>query len=224
MTRSASILIASISFLWTTDCTYDYGDIVPHYCHVGMDWGPIPARPAKATELLQVQVFIRHGARTQSDSTFCWEGDNEGNYTCGLYYLENSIRSGGPMTWPFRTEYMQGRNGLPGNCLTGQLVEEGFEMERSNGRRLREAYVDRERFLPVTLPFASHADLDSTLFFRSTDVPRTKQSAMALISGLYEEATNPSYLSLRTMDIDQENMLVTKKVCPAVTWQTGAFF
>jgi len=57
-------------------------------------------------------------------------------------------------------------------------------------------------------------------------VPRTKQSGMALISGLYSESevgTLP-YLPLRTMDFAQEDMLVNAKVCPSTAPAGDKYF
>mmetsp|Transcript_40983 Transcript_40983/g.104208 ORF Transcript_40983/g.104208 Transcript_40983/m.104208 type:complete len:504 (-) Transcript_40983:45-1556(-) len=205
---------------------YDYEDIVQQYCHTAMDWGSLPERPSGATELLQVQVFIRHGARTQCTPDFCWDGDSEGNWTCQLSYLENSIMTNSPMTPNFRTMYMPGRNAISGNCLTGQLVEAGFEMEKNNGKRLREAYIDREKLLPDTLADVEMQDLERLMFVRSTDVPRTKQSGMALMSGLYSESQVGAlpYLPLKTMDIANENMKVNTKVCPAAGPAADQYF
>eukprot|EP00446_Apocalathium_sp_SHHI-4_P025115 CAMPEP_0177260542 /NCGR_PEP_ID=MMETSP0367-20130122/59316_1 /TAXON_ID=447022 ORGANISM="Scrippsiella hangoei-like, Strain SHHI-4" /NCGR_SAMPLE_ID=MMETSP0367 /ASSEMBLY_ACC=CAM_ASM_000362 /LENGTH=502 /DNA_ID=CAMNT_0018715071 /DNA_START=28 /DNA_END=1536 /DNA_ORIENTATION=+ len=205
---------------------YNYEDIIPQYCHVSKDWGRLPAKPAGATELIQVQAFIRHGARTLSSDDYCWNGDDVGNWTCKLNYLDNSISGTEPLTPDFRTEYLPGRNAIAGNCMTGQLVEDGFEMEQNNGRRLREAYIEREGFLPPTLTDLDVAGAEALLSFRSTDVPRTRQSGMALFSGLYPASSMGTlpYMPLKTMDFKQENMLVNAKVCPATAVATDEFF
>jgi len=118
---------------------------------------------------------------------------------------------------------MEGRNNLPGNCLVGQLVESGFEMERLNGKRLRQAYVEVEKLLPEAW---WHASTDSNVFLRSTDVPRTKQSAMALIAGLVGKPAADAIPNFRlmTMDYAQENMFVNKRVCPAVESKQKEFY
>jgi len=206
---------------------YDYERIVEEYCHTAKDWGAIPQRPKEAERLLQVQVFIRHGARVQCTADACWPGDAEGNFTCGLNYLESSVDSDGPpLTQDFRTEYLPGRNALPGNCMTGQLVPDGLQMQVANGERLREAYVLRERLLPESLRGMEQGDLKRAFFLRSTDVPRTRQSGMALFSGLYRDhrGSRPPYLQLHTMDTSEENMWINTKVCPTAQLATDEFF
>lgn len=214
-------------FLKSAKAEYDYSDILQYYCHPTLDWGSIPRKPEGATDLLQVQVFIRHGARTQATFSPLFEGDREGNFTCGLNYLYNSADTHSTgLTPDFRLRYVGGPNPVAGNCLAGQLVEDGFEQERRNGIRLREAYLDREHLLPLTLEGMTERDVDATLYLRSTDVPRTKQSAMALVSGMYDRDAlggNLSYLTLRTMDWGHETMMAKKDACPSMDWREAAY-
>lgn len=206
----------------------DYRGIVEEYCNVAKDWGPLPERPVGVDKLLQVQVFIRHGARVLCSAKKCWPGDDQGEFTCSLNYLENSVdgQASRPLTPSFRVQYLDGRNSLPGNCLVGQLVSDGFEQEQRNGQRLREAYVAREGLLPGSLEGFTPERLDDLLFLRSSDVPRTKQSGMALMSGLYNQSGSGggAPLRLHTMDLARENMLTNEKNCAAVKSTTEAFF
>mmetsp|Transcript_29225 Transcript_29225/g.63422 ORF Transcript_29225/g.63422 Transcript_29225/m.63422 type:complete len:533 (-) Transcript_29225:396-1994(-) len=204
----------------------DFQAIIPQYCHIQRDWGALPERPEGVSELRQVQVFIRHGSRTQASSDYCWHGDQEGEWTCSLNYLDNSVQESSPLTASYRAQYMPGRNALKGNCMTGQLVSSGFEMEYNNGQRLKDAYMTREGFLPATLAGLDLDTLPDVLRFRSTDVPRTKQSGMALLSAMYPSASLGSlpYLPLNTMDIKMENMLVNAEVCPIVTAATKDYW
>ncbi|CAK0886685.1 unnamed protein product [Prorocentrum cordatum] len=204
--------------------SYDYQGVVEHYCHERKDWGKLPARPENASQLLQVQVFIRHGARTQcSTKPACWAAEDQdtGSYTCDLSFMENTVLgvdgAGGPAGPFFRTVYLPGRNALPGggNCMVGQLVKSGFDMEVQNGQRLREAYVDREGFLPVALADVDPEVFMKDFFLRSTDVPRTRQSGMALFTGIYGDVDTGRmpHITLNTMDFANENMLVSN-ACP----------
>jgi len=161
-------------------------------------------------------------------SDTCWPGDREGNFTCGLGKLENSVDRGSspPLTQDFWTQYMPGRNAVSGNCQTGQLVPEGLRMQVNNGRRLREAYAVREKLLPESLQDMDAEGMDATFFLRSTDIPRTRQSGMALFSGLYQDhrQARPPYLRLHTMDVTEENMFFNQKTCPALQLARDNFY
>jgi len=209
---------------------YNYDNIVRDYCHTSLDWGAIPERPEGATGLRQLQVFIRHGARVLASDDFCWAGGHDpskGNFSCALNYLENSIGSSGKTLTPFfRKTFMTEDSGIWGSCEVGQLVEAGFQMEHSNGQRLREAYVDREGFLPASLESLSSEEIDRDFFIRSTNVHRTRQSGMALVSGMYERKgpLEVPYITLRSMDLSRETMLVNKNICPSVGDREASFY
>merc|ERR1719157_233299 len=102
--------------------------------------------------------------------------------------------------------------------MVGQLVKSGFDMEFQNGRRLREAYVDQEWLLPATLTDVAPEVFTRDFFLRSTDVPRTRQSGMALFTGMYSDVNTGRmpHLTLNTMDFAKENMLVNN-ACPQAT-------
>uniref|UniRef100_A0A7S2VM64 Uncharacterized protein n=1 Tax=Zooxanthella nutricula TaxID=1333877 RepID=A0A7S2VM64_9DINO len=188
-----------------------------------MDWGPIPDKPPGAGRLLQAQVFVRHGARAQIHDASCWPGGDEGAFTCDLWSLSTIVNSSdAPLAPFFRAVHLHGRDGLPGNCAPGQLVESGYEMGRRNGRRLRDAYIAREDLLTGAL-----RDLPAdALRVRSTDFSRTKQSAMALISGMYNEsqARGAPGIAMRIVDQAVETMIVNPNVCPAAAGWQNAFF
>lgn len=67
-------------------------------------------------------------------------------------------------------EYMWGRNILRGNCMNGQLTQRGLDMHNALGQALRSRLVQDLNFLPAALDA-------SQVWVRSTDVPRTVQSA-----------------------------------------------
>lgn len=209
---------------------YNYDNIVRDYCHTSLDWGAIPERPEGATGLRQLQVFIRHGARVLGGDDFCWAGGDDpsnGNFSCALNYLENSIGSSGKALTPFfRKTFMTEDSGIWGSCEVGQLVEAGFQMEHSNGQRLREAYIHREGFLPASLGSLSSEEIDRDFFIRSTNVHRTRQSGMALVSGMYEGKgpLEVPYMTLKSMDLSRETMLVNKNICPSIVDREASFF
>lgn len=215
--------------------SYDYQDIVSKYCNPPGDWGPLPPRPEGVAELLQVQTFIRHGARVQATAPTspCWSDGEFGSFECKLHFLQTSIVAneaapgGGQRAGPlFMKSYLPDREALRGNCMAGQLVEAGLTAEINNGKRLREAYVERERFLPPSVVDLDLSTLKSLMRLRSTDVPRTQQSGMALLTGIYGEENIGSlpYIPLWTMDMSMENMLLNKQVCPALQSAQDEFF
>ena len=65
-----------------------------------------------------------------------------------------------------------------GNCMSGQLTKRGAEQHYRIGKRMREIYVEKLGFLGRVLNV-------SEIYVRSTDVWRTKVSAMFDLAGLY---------------------------------------
>ena len=182
------------------------------YCNVAMDTGVIPPLP-KSGELVQVQVFIRHGSRTPSSlaKTPSWAGAQEAEYDCTARLLE-APDADLPDPVLFSKQYLRGRNELPGNCMLGQLVSAGLDMCRSSGRHLKAAYG---HFLPDT-PIGN----EQAFFLRSDDVPRTIASGQALFSAMYPAsmAKAGSAVPWHTMDggSDAETILPNTRVCPAL--------
>ncbi|KAG0089849.1 hypothetical protein BGZ93_002558 [Podila epicladia] len=70
------------------------------------------------------------------------------------------------------------------NCKIGQLTDRGTAQTQAVGENLREIYVDLLHFLPHNLP----KNPDDVLYFRNTNVPRTKVSAANAFEGLYPES------------------------------------
>jgi acid phosphatase len=65
----------------------------------------------------------------------------------------------------------------------GQLTEIGKQQEKSLGEKMRKRYIIDNNLLPQSYE-------EGTVYVRSTNVPRTKMSALSLLSGLYPEASN----------------------------------
>ena len=172
----------------------------------------IPPLP-NGTVLVQVQILIRHGSRTQWSTRQCWNGGLP-EYNCSATLLE------GPIAPPttvlpkgsvlFRKEYTRGRNQLPGNCALGQLVHDGIEMQRRSGRHLRAAYSS---ILP-----ANPAGHESTFFLRSDDSPRTIASGQALFSAMFPLLDQAVVVPWHVMDESGEETITCKSttVCPAL--------
>eukprot|EP01132_Coremiostelium_polycephalum_P000787 gene787-978_t len=183
----------------------------PFYCQAPL---PNPSVNTNGMTLKMVQVLTRHGDRTPLYSTL---KSNMDVWNCTLgFYLNPSQNSQQQQLTDvdriFRKVYLPGRNYFPGNCSTGQLTSVGYEQHLALGQMLRTLYVDKYQLLSPTL------DL-SEIYVRSTDVPRTVQSAQGHINGLYPPETNGgvsaiTVMNIFTMDSYFENMYPNPALCP----------
>jgi acid phosphatase len=84
---------------------------------------------SQVKKLKQVQVLIRHGARTIENIEKCWINYNITWNNCNSTTLQipsNSYTSSNiPKKWLFRKLYDGSPNDLGGNCETGQLIGTG---------------------------------------------------------------------------------------------------
>ncbi|KAF2069970.1 hypothetical protein CYY_008708 [Polysphondylium violaceum] len=181
----------------------------PAYCQAPQ---PIPSFRTDGMTLQMVQVITRHGDRTPLFNTF---NSNMNQWDCSLgtymYPSQNTQENAlSNVNRLFRKVYMPNREYLPGNCSVGQLTSLGYSQHIQLGSSLHDLYVQKYELLSP--------QLDPTeLYFRSTDVPRTLQSAQGNIQGLYPAATNPSgILNINTMDSYFEDMIPNSKLCPAL--------
>lgn len=79
--------------------------------------------------------------------------------------------------------------------MSGQLTERGRSQHLALGAALRKRYVQDLGFLPSTLD-------SEAVWVRSTNVPRTIQSAQSLIDGLFpaQGSSAPAVTAIHTMD------------------------
>ena len=185
---------------------------VDPYCNVDMQTGVIPPFPAGST-LVQAQILIRHGSRTKCSTFQCW-ADDDTSYECNATLLDGPIAPQAEVlpagSLVFSKGYLQGRNQLPGNCATGQLVEDGVKMQLANGKNLREAYSS---ILPV-----SPVGNESMFFLRSDDCPRTVASGQALFSAMFPDLPGAGIVvPWHVMDAAGEETITchSTTVCPA---------
>ncbi|KAF9307116.1 Acid phosphatase-like protein 2 [Mortierella antarctica] len=186
-------------------------------------------RPLKHARLQKVSVMMRHGDRVpasmlQGDSTSYRLCNNPLETTSvssppGVYhgspsYASPSMRNkivaspeenlyaaaGAAYYWP------------NSNCEIGQLTDRGAAQTRVVGERLREIYVDLLHFLPHDLP----KNPDDALYFRNTNVPRTKISAANAFEGLYPERfrKGKQAVSLVTFPQSIETLTLNPVACP----------
>ena len=172
---------SSVVYAWSP-ATY------PEYCSKDIDSKKIPALSANdltlVTELKQVQVMIRHGARTPYAKMNCWKNYDVTWNNCNVTELMLASPSytdpSRPSPWLFRKLYDGSANYLGGNCYTGQLLLEGYQQEEKNGFMLLDAYVNGP------LPLFANNNWDEQysangFYLRSDDEQRTLMSGQILL-------------------------------------------
>jgi hypothetical protein len=98
---------------------------------------PLKTQGGPSPVLRQVLTYIRHGDRMIASSGQCWVGDNA-LYNCTMVDsdIPNTIpretRTGVPRL--YRMENLYNRNFFPGNCMLGQLTQQGYQQHVDNGK------------------------------------------------------------------------------------------
>jgi hypothetical protein len=82
---------------------------------------------------------------------------------------------------------------LTGRC-TGQLTDIGVGQLQAFGSQLRATYVSNYGFLPSSYQ-------EGTISIRATNIPRTMQSAQAMMLGLYPPSSSSSSTSVNMIPI-----------------------
>eukprot|EP01112_Ceratiomyxa_fruticulosa_P000149 TRINITY_DN1016_c0_g1_i1.p1 TRINITY_DN1016_c0_g1~~TRINITY_DN1016_c0_g1_i1.p1 ORF type:complete len:424 (+),score=67.74 TRINITY_DN1016_c0_g1_i1:307-1578(+) len=163
--------------------------------------------------LQMVQTVTRHGDRTMI-TRFT---NDKSVWTCNLTFTEYPSTRRTPtesVDRLYRKTYLPNREVIAGDCALGQLTNKGYDQHVALGQQLRKLYVDTYKFLSP--------NFDPTeIWLRSTDVPRTIQSAQASIIGMYPNlSSNVStilpVIDINTMDSDTEDMVANPYTCPAV--------
>ncbi|KAF9415310.1 Acid phosphatase-like protein 2, partial [Entomortierella beljakovae] len=102
-----------------------------------------------------------------------------------------------------------------GDCAPGQLTSFGAQQLQQLGENLREIYVDRLKLLPAIFD-------PSTIYLRSTDKRRTRQSAENLMVGMYgsdDETMEDTSLQLQIQVLPSkyDYMTMNTKRCPRIS-------
>lgn len=184
----------------------------------------LPASPfAGETKLVQVQVVTRHGDRTPVHYPLTdpipWSCELQP--TLGLdtvkelVYEKEYLEPFPPPPDPVPSGYPY----LPPSCLTAQLTLRGQDQLVELGAAMRDKYVETLALLPPSL-----TDL-GLLFARSSDVPRTLQSAQSFLFGLYPEDHRPGNPSIpiHARPPPLENIQPDESHCPALVEQIVRF-
>ncbi|EQC31670.1 hypothetical protein SDRG_10835 [Saprolegnia diclina VS20] len=194
----------------------------PRYCAKDMAMAaiqPVADPQAASMTLVHVQMMVRHGARTPFSDGKCWDGYNE-SWTCNIRDQVTPVlhaqSSGASPTLVFDKTYVAGSNAYPGNCLLGQMVDEGYFQQQRNGANFRKAYVGTG---PLSLFQAGAAvDLTNTsdVFFESTDMQRTVNSGMIIAQNFFSDATTSAPIPWHTNDLSSSFVTPNPSICPAL--------
>ncbi|KAL3128451.1 hypothetical protein CHM_4g920 [Cryptosporidium hominis] len=144
-------------------------------------------------KLVQLQVVARHGARTPIKSFKCWEG-YEQNWDCSdlksLIFASAVEKQSKTRTLKFLKHYetKQWQNHLTETCDMGQLISQGYEQHRINGKLLAEAY------------------------FKQVSATSFITSLLEEIFGKEETFKNFKNLPIYTMDLHSEYLFANKKL------------
>ncbi|ORX49787.1 phosphoglycerate mutase-like protein [Hesseltinella vesiculosa] len=198
--------------------------VPPTYSYCRAD---IPNRhtyePLMGADLVHVQLVIRHGDRTPLNPIIA---DNTVWDSCSRQLDTMTLADKGSLLLPLEDIGMavQQRTFIPpenkksfasvmyqGNCDQGQLTDGGKAMHVELGEMLREIYVEQLDYL--------NPEFDQDDFYlRSTNLWRTKNSAEALLKGLYPAPfwQDGRVLPMLTWPSLIENMSPNEEVCPRI--------
>ncbi len=155
-----------------------------------------PSMSIDDVNMLQIQVFVRHGARTVARRD-CWENYNE-TWNCSSTNLirpSNQTNDFAEDQTPlFRMKYGDGGLGtetvLNGTCQWGQLTDEGYDQMRRNGEILRNTYIcTGSSCLLESNKVEDLENVHEDLWLCSDDMPRTVMSGQVLTKTLFDTTT-----------------------------------
>lgn len=195
----------------------------PQYCTKNYALREIPpltsSQAALVSKLEQVQVVLRHGARTPYGKFSCWKDYNVTWNNCNVTELmiasPSMTSSTRPAPWLFRKLYDGSPDLLGGNCYTGQLISDGYNQESANGAYLYQAYLNNTNS-SLNLFSTSNwteIDTDEQVYLRSDDEQRTLMSGQILLHtffGIDEEVIVPWH----TGDYSLDQIYPNSDVCP----------
>ncbi|KAF0692579.1 Aste57867_16391 [Aphanomyces stellatus] len=170
------------------------------------------ATPDKYT-LLQVQVIMRHGARTLASRSSCWAGYNV-TWTCNArMHVAPHLDGDTTAHHVYDNKYVEGETVLKGNCHLGQLLDEGYNQELQNGRTFRKAYIDSNTLFRAT----ERVDLSNAtdFYLSSTDMQRTVMSGQLVVDAMFPPTmTTDAVVAWHVGDIAQSSFVPNEKSCP----------
>ncbi len=191
------------------------------YCGVAPYPEPIPELPAGRADsrIVSVLNFIRHGDRSPAGPRTCWNSIAPQPFNFCTSNLEstpsvlteNHRDKSSAVTFPLRP--IKDAGFYPGTCFIGQLSDKGHWMSFNNGHRVGKHY--QNEWKNAGFEFTT-ADMQT----RTTDVPRTKESAESFVTGMVdaifgtENAQNIEVPIMGYTDVNTDPVRLGNNVCP----------
>ena len=149
------------------------------YPNIDFEEWQMNSPPNKEYTLIQSNVYIRHGDRTQWQPIPCFKGQQQ-VWSCSQTTAAQPITSDAPSytSFSFQFNVMNGSNVLPGNCKIGQLTSIGYKQQLANGQNIKKRYSETYNLIPDS--FDDSGTINNLILVRSDDSPRVQQSAMVL--------------------------------------------
>jgi len=123
------------------DDTIELDKAYPKYCAKNMDVSkiqPLQVSNANDFDLIQVQVVVRHGARTPCFADLCWN-DYDEEWNCNIRdVMYPELIQPHDITLlshhDFEKIYTKGQTKFKGNCSFGQMIDEGYFQQIENAK------------------------------------------------------------------------------------------
>ncbi|TGZ70870.1 hypothetical protein CRM22_002947 [Opisthorchis felineus] len=171
-------------------------------------------------QLVQVQIFFRHGARTPlhhvrspnvDDAFWTPELIDDLPHTCYPFKIMDicsekvvDLSQVSSLPIPFR---------LPGGLYTGELIKRGQEEAFALGRRFKSSYIDK-------ISFISSSINQEEVYCRSTMIRRTIKSLRCVLAGMFGEnlrgnpKVEPAVINVESLD--REYLFPNPVICKSV--------
>ena len=217
----------AIYWIATKQCTSNFTryEYYPQYCSTPnqMLQRKIPTMRScnnNKCQLAQVVTIIRHGSRAPNEMENCWEGyqdpsSDTATWNCNLSRLSatpkvrnNMLRQSTKNNVLFNKKYDEGEDPyehlkLNGTCRKGDLLDEAYTQEYTNGEILRDAYVTTNLDQMKLFDGIDPDDIYSEpwTYFRSDDIPRTIISGQILLQALFHTGEISVHTAFHKNDI-----------------------
>lgn len=203
----------------------------PDYCTKNISSRNIPSlsahEEAQVDSLIQVQVVVRHGARTPYGLFSCWQNYSIEWNNCNVTEIMMASPSYKTPDLPSRFFYRKIYDGftdeLGGNCLTGQLLYEGYQQETELGNILANAYLTGDKKLFPTDVWED-IDTNSLVYLRSDDMQRVLMSGQLAIHNMFNVSNRDTIVPWHTGDYSLDQIYPNSNVCPRLNVASSAAF
>ncbi|PVU98518.1 hypothetical protein BB559_001492 [Furculomyces boomerangus] len=180
------------------------------------------------SELLHVQLFLRHGDRTPEnliknelvDWNDCKQSydhiqlrPNNSEQTDITFQLIPQLPAKSSTNTDSKKDFSSKL--WTGSCSVGQLTDLGKQQHIQLGKAIRELYVEKLNFLDSEL---SSANIERNINVRTSQIWRTQNTAESFLNGLYPSINrkNQTNIPMNYYPIQIETMLSNTIMCPKI--------